>query len=462
MVTLLELATARLSRILAAILVAAHMLVSAVPAFAQRSVPIVRDAEIEALVADYAGPILEAAGLSGSGIEIVLVNDHRFNAFVAGRRIFIHTGALLTSETPNEIIGVIAHEVGHLAGGHQHRLRDQLARAQTMAVVAALLGIGAGVAAAASNQGDLAGAGVGLAMGGSEAARRSLLGYQRTEEATADRSAIEYLERTGQSGRGMLVTFQRMAGDMALAGVNVDPYQFSHPMPHDRIANLEELVKRSRFYDRKDPPVLQLRHDLARAKIAAYTAGQNAVARVFRKDPGGLPTFYADAINTYLHGNPRSALAKVDKLIASQPQNPYFHELKGEVLIKANRPREAAEAYGAAIKLAPPSGLLQVGHGQALLATGQPDLVRRAASELETGLTREPEYVNGYRFLAQAYGQLGEIGPAELATAEGHFHAGAYRDAKIFATRAQMKLKRGSPEWVRAQDIIEFHEPGKK
>jgi len=381
---------------------------------------------------------------------------------VAGRRIFIHTGALLTAETPNEIIGVIAHEVGHLAGGHQHRLRDQLARAQTMAVVATLLGIGAGVAAAASNQGDLAQAGMGLAMGGTEAARRSLLSYQRTEEITADRSAIEYLERTGQSGRGMLVTFQRMAGDLALAGVNVDPYQISHPMPRDRIANLEVLVKKSRFYDRTDSPELQLRHDLARAKIAAYTAGQNSIARVFRKNPGGLPVLYAEAINGYLYGNPRAALAKVDQLVASQPRNAYFHELRGEILIKANRPREAAEAYATAIKLARTSGLLEVGYGQALLATGQPDLVRRAASELESGLTREPEYVNGYRFLAQAYGQLGEIGPAELATAEGYFHSGAYRDAKIMAARAQMKLKRGSPEWIRAQDIIEFREPGRK
>ncbi|WP_034657924.1 M48 family metalloprotease [Chelativorans sp. J32] len=462
MVTLPRFVTVHFYRTIAALLAAAYIFVSVSPAAAQRGVPIVRDAEIEALVADYAGPILQAAGLSRSSIEIVLVNDHRFNAFVAGRRIFIHTGALLTAETPNEIIGVIAHEVAHLAGGHQHRLREQLARSQTMAVVATLLGIGAGVAAAASNQGDLAQAGVGLAMGGSEAARRSLLAYQRTEEITADRSAVAYLERTGQSGRGMLITFQRMAGDLALAGVNVDPYQVSHPMPRDRIANLEALVKKSRFYDRTDPPALQLRHDLARAKIAAYTAGRNAIPRVFRKDAGGLPVLYADAITSYLSGNPRNALSKVDQLIASQPRNGYFHELRGEILVKANRPREAAEAYATAMKLAPRSGLLEVGYGQALLATGQPDLVRRAATQLESGLTREPSYVNGYRFLAQAYGQLGEIGPAELATAEGYFHSGAYRDAKVMAARAQMKLKRGSPEWVRAQDIIEFREPGRK
>src|SRR5690606_19965683 len=181
----------------------------------------------------------------------VLVNDSSFNAFVAGRRIFIHTGALLLAETPNEIIGVLAHEIGHLAGGHQHRLREQLARAQTMAVVAAILGVGVGVAGAASDTAGLAQAGTGFMMGGAEMARRSLLGYQRTEEVTADRSAIEYLNKTKQSGRGMLKTFERMGRDLALSGVNVDPYQVSHPMPRDRIANLQELVHKSPYFEHR-------------------------------------------------------------------------------------------------------------------------------------------------------------------------------------------------------------------
>ena len=180
---------ARLPRLISSVLLA-FALVGASAAHAQR-VQVVRDAEIEALVADYARPILQAAGLSRSGIEIILVNNNSFNAFVAGRRIFIDTGALLQTETPNEIIGVLAHEIAHLAGGHQHRLREQLARAQTMAVVAMLVGMGAGVAGAANDIGGLAQAGGGLAMGGAEMARRSLLGYQRTEETTADRSAIE-------------------------------------------------------------------------------------------------------------------------------------------------------------------------------------------------------------------------------------------------------------------------------
>jgi predicted Zn-dependent protease len=427
---------------------------------AAASVPIVRDAEIEALVGEYARPIFEVAGLSKSGIEIVLVNDPGFNAFVAGRRIFINMGALMLSETPNEIIGVIAHEVGHLAGGHQERLRQQLARAQTMAIVALALGIGATVAGAATDSRGLASAGGGIAMGGAEMARRGLLSYQRGEEATADRSAITYLEATGQSAKGMLITFEHFATALSLSGTRMDPYLTSHPMPRDRIANLEELARSSRFYDKADSASLQARHDMMRAKIAVYTGGAGGAKKLFRKNPTTVGAAYGDAVATYLFGNPKSALAKANALAEANPKNPYFQELRGDVLMKANRPDQASEAYAKAVRLDPAkSGLLQIAYGQSLLVSGKP---KEAVGALRKGLDREKEFVNGYRFLAQAYGQLGEIAAAELATAEGHFYSGAYKDAKIFAARAQQKAKRGSPLWVRAQDIINFKQPGKK
>jgi predicted Zn-dependent protease len=432
-------------------------------ALAQASLPIVRDAEIEALVRDYARPILKVSGLSKSGIDIILVNDTRFNAFVAGRRMFINTGALLQAETPNEIIGVIAHEAGHIAGGHQERLRDQLARAQTMAVVAGLLGIGAVVAGAAADSKEVAQAGGGLAAGGGELARRGLLGYQRTEEITADRSAITYLEATGQSAKGMLKTFERFQSALSLSGARVDPYQVSHPMPRERIANLEQLAMNSPYYDKADSPTLQQRHDMMRAKIAVYMQGQSAAARLFRKNPQGLPAQYGDAMATYMYGNPRSALGKADALIRAQPNNPYFHELRGDILMKANRPADAVGAYRTAVKLDPvDSGILPISLGQALLAVGDPASLKQAVAEIKKGLQRDRENTAGYRYLAQAYGQLGDIPEAELATAEGHFYRGAYQDAKIFAARAQQRFKRGEPGWVRAQDIINYKIQRKK
>lgn len=445
------------------VLLALLMLLSApLAALAQSNVSVVRDAEIEALVRDYARPIFKAAGLSKSGIDIILVNDPSFNAFVAGRRMFINTGALLQAETPNEIIGVIAHEAGHIAGGHQQRLRQKLEQLQTVAILATLLGAGAAVAGAATDTGGLGQAGAGLVMGGSEFARRSLLEYQRGEEVTADRSAVKYLEATGQSAKGMLRTFQRFQSALSLSGTRVDPYQVSHPMPRERIANLETLAHASPYFDKADPADLQIRHDMMRAKIAVYTQGQSAAKRLFRKDPQGLPAQYGDAHATYLYGSPASAVKKADALIKLQPKNPYFHELRGDILLRANKPAEAAKSYARAVDLDPTnSGILTIAYGQALLNTGKEAALKQAVVQLQKGLERDKENFNGYTYLAQAYGQLGEVADAELATAEGYFYSGGYKDAKIFAARAQTKMKRGSPGWTRAQDIINFKIPKK-
>lgn len=454
---------ARTARAFATLALAAMVaMAGSVDAFAQ-NVPVVRDAEIEALVRDYARPIFKAAGLSGDAINIVLVNDQSFNAFVAGRRMFINTGALMTAETPNEIIGVIAHEAGHIAGGHQQKLREQLERAKTMAILATLLGAGAMVAGATSNSRGLAGAGMGVMAGGGEMAQRSILAYQRTEEMTADRSAIAYLNATGQSGMGMLKTFGRFQNALSLSGAQVDPYRISHPMPQERIANLEVLVKQSPYVDKVDPPALQQRHDMMRIKIAAYMQGQAAASRLMRKNPGSLASRYGDAQMTYLFGNLASALTKTNALIKEQPKNPYFQELRGDILMKANRPKDAADAYAKAVSLDPArSGLLPVSYGQALMAIGTEDSLKKAVAQINTGLGRDRENADGYRYLAQAYGELGNIPAAELATAEGHFYSGDYKNAKIFAMRAQQSMKRGEPGWLRAQDIINYAPSGKK
>ena len=455
-------AMARVARSFATLLLGIAVATAGTVVARAQNVPIVRDAEIEALVRDYARPIFKAAGLSNSGIEIVLVNDTSFNAFVAGRRLFINTGALMQAETPNEIIGVIAHECGHLAGGHQQRLRDQLERAKTMAIVAGLLGAGALAAGAATNSKGLAGAGMGLAAGGGEMAQRSLLTYQRGEEMTADRSAITYLNATGQSGAGMLKTFQRFQSALSLSGAQVDPYRISHPMPQERIANLKTLVEQSPYHDKTDSADLQQRHDMMRIKIAVFTQGQGGLSRISRKKLDPLAVAYGDAMTNYLYGNPSSGLSKTDSLIKSRPKNPYFQELRGDILMKANKPADAAAAYARAVSLDPAkSGLLPVSYGQALMAVGTPDSLKKAVTQISAGLERDRENLAGYRYLAQAYGELGDIAKAELATAEGYFYGGAYKDAKIFAMRAQKAMKRGEPGWLRAQDIINYGQSGK-
>ena len=196
---------------------------------------------------------------------------------------------------------------------------------------------------------------------------------------------------------------------------------------------------------------------MMRAKIAVYTQGQAAASRLFAQEPGSLAAQYGDAQASYLYGNLAAALAKADALIKAQPKNAYFQELRGDILMKANRPKDAAEAYANAVRLDPArSGMLPVSYGQALMAVGTPEFPEKGSGADQQGSRARPRKRVGYRYLAQAYGELGNIPEAELATAEGHFYSGAYKDAKIFAMRAQMKMKRGEPGWIRAQDIINY------
>jgi predicted Zn-dependent protease len=422
---------------------------------AQTRVAVVRDAEIEALLQDYARPIFAAAGLTSQNIEIVLVNNRSFNAFVDGRRIFINTGALLLAETPGEIIGVLAHEAGHIAGGHQARLREQIARSQVLGVVGGLLGIGAVAAGSLSGSSGTAQAGAGLATASGSVAQRSLLNYRRGEEMNADQAAIRYLDATGQSGVGMLATFRRFQQGLALAGIQADPYELSHPLPRERIAMLEQLVTQSPYVNAPTPPVLQMRHDLMRGKIAANVGGQSAVDRAFNGNRSNIGWRYGEAIATHLAGAPGVALQKIDALIAEQPNNAYFHEVRGEILLGTQRERDAAASFEQATRLdSSNSGLIRAQRGFALSNSGDAGSLDQAIADLRAAISADPRNFNAYRQLAQAYDRAGDIANAELTIAEGHFHAGNRRDALVFAARAQQKFQQGTPGWIRANDIL--------
>lgn len=447
--------TRRLGRLVTAATAAVVSVSLALPAFAQGRVAVVRDAEIETLLKEYATPVLKAAGLQASRVQIILVNDPGFNAFVDGERMFINTGALSAATVPNEIIGVIAHEAGHLAGGHQQRLREQIAAAQTMAIVGGLLGIGAMAAGSIAGSDGGAQAGGALITATPTLVQRNLLSYRRSEEMNADQAAARYLNATGQSIKGMLTTFERFSQSLSLSGVQVDQYQISHPLPRERIALLEELARKSKYFDAKDPKRLNDRHQLMRAKIAAYSGGAAAVARLFSKDRGSLAARYGDAIATDLSGNSAASLKKLDALIREQPNNTYFHEFRGEVLVKLRKTDEAIKAFARAVKLdRSNSPLIRARHGFALVASGNPANMNRAIQELRVAIQAEPDNFAAYRHLSQAYGQTGDIANAELAMAEGNFRAGNTREAKVFAARALPKLPKGSPGAIRANDIL--------
>jgi predicted Zn-dependent protease len=427
------------------------------PSAAQRrGPPLIRDSEIEQLLRDYTQPILKVAGLAQQNISIVIINDRSFNAFVAdGRRIFINAGTLMDSETPNEVIGVLAHETGHIAGGHLSRLREQLAQATTQSVIAMLLGLGAIVAASRSGSAN-AGQGAAAAIQAPQAMiQNNLLAYVRTQEDSADRAGVKFLNATHQSAKGMHDSFKRLADQMMYSARFVDPYLQSHPMPAERVRALQELARSSPYWDNKDPPALQARHDLMRAKLFGFIDRPDSVARRYPFTDNSLPARYARAIAAY-RMNAAGAIGMIDGLIQSSPQDPYFYELKGQALLEAGKPAEAIPPLRKAVQLAPNPSLIQIMLGQALLATNDNAHAVEAVALLETALRREPESSDAYTQIAMAYGRKGDLARADLASAQSAFMRGDLKTARQLAARAKTRFPIGSPGWVKADDIASY------
>jgi predicted Zn-dependent protease len=298
--------------------------------------------------------------------------------------------------------------------------------------------------------------GAGAISMGSTVAERTLLSYKRAQELAADRAALSYLNATRQSARGMVDTFRGFADQQLFSAQYADPYAQSHPMARDRLAQLETSALESPYWDATDPPTLQLRHDMMRAKLAAFIEGPSAVARRYPRSDESLPAQYARAIVAYRTGGTRAAVKAIDALIARVPSYSYFHELKGQALLEAGKAREAIDPLRQAVALAPRPGLIRIMLGGAELAAGSID---QAVEDLRAGLKQEPLASIGYRQLAMAYQQQGKVADAELASAEGALIEGDIKTAKNFARRAQAKFSVGSPGWLQADDIINYEGP---
>ena len=426
-----------------------------------RGMPIIRDTEIENLLRDYAAPILHAAGLAKQNVKVVVLNERSFNAFVMdGRHIFINAGALFDAKTPNEVIGVFAHETGHLAGGHLMRMREEMSRAQTASIVAMLLGVGAMVAG--SRSGGAAGNVGAVAIGAPQSMiMRTLLAYVRTQEDQADHAGVKFLTETHQSPKGMLELFKRLANESLFNSRNVDPYLQTHPLPAERVATLEKIAHASPYFDVKDAPALQHRHDMMRAKLAGFLERPETVARRFPPSDQSLPARYARAISAYRHSDLRSAVPQIDALIQAEPGNPYFYELKGQALLEGAKPAEAVAPLRHAAQLSNNAPLISVMLAQAMLESKAADSGAPAVALLQSASARDPEVPGIYRLLAQGYARQKDYAHADLASAQDAAEKGDIATAKQLASRAKTTLPVGSPAWVRADDITNLKPPKK-
>jgi len=448
------------SRVIA-LMTATAVALGSLPAWAQNGsnagIPQIRDAEIEQLLRDYYAPIEKAAGLSNQNVKVVIINDRAFNAFVMdAHHVFVNAGALMEAETPNQLIGVFSHETGHIVGGHLAKMRQELANAQTAAIIAMLLGIGAVVAGARSNNADMANVGGAVFTGPQSYIQNSLLAYQRAQEEQADRAGVRFLTMTGQSAKGMYDTFKRFAYESLYSSRLANPYMQNHPMPQERMDALAELVKTS-YWDKKDPPELQFRHDMMRAKMYGFMDRPDAVLRRYPMSNTSLPARYARAISAYRFNDLHDAIADIDSLIASMPNNPYFYELKGQALLESGHPAEAIPSLRRAVQLAPDPALIQITLAQALIAMNNVKLSDEAITMLHAALIKEPESADGYLQLAMAYARKNDLADADLASAQAAFARGDNKTARELASRAKEGFPIGSPGWVRADDIVAFN-----
>ena len=444
---------------MAAIAVAALLLLTgSALALAQSSGPrLIRDAEIEGLMRLYTRPIFKVAGINPKSVKVYLIADPRINAFVAGgQRIFVHTGLITQAKTPNEVIGVLAHETGHIAGGHLARMGVELERASITSIIGMLAGIAAVAGGIASGNEEAAKAGQGVMVGTQGLAQRNFFAYQRGMESSADQAALRYLAATGQSATGMISLFDKLSRQAIATLRNVDPYILSHPMPLERIRNLENAARKAPGFDRTDPPELVLRHELAQAKLMGFMESAQAVMRRYPRTDMSLPARYARAIASFRRGDIANAMPVIDSLVEDLPQNPYFWELKGQALLENGRALEAVAPLQEAVRLLPNNGLIQLLLAQALIDTESKSNALAALKLLHKAQRSEGELPAIFKYMARAYGLTGELGKAELATAEAAMLQGDKELALQKAKLAQGRFKTGTPEWTRANDILNF------
>lgn len=416
----------------------------------------IRDTELENTIRGYATPIFQAAGLDPGAVRIYLVNDRQINAFVAGgQNLFINTGLLMQSEDASQVIGVIAHEAGHISGGHLVRVHDALARGTAESILAMVLGTAAMVAGAPE-------VGAAVMSGGQNVALRNFLQYSRTQEGAADAAAMRFLDQTQQSARGLLSFFEVLAGQELLVTSRQDPYLRTHPLTQDRIEALSAFVARSPYSDRPPRPEFQEQHRRMLAKLHAFLDDPAVTRRRYPDDDQSLPARYARAVLLHRSARLQDALREIDRLIAEHPDDPYFNELRGQILFESGRPKEALPSYQRAVELLPDAPLLRIDLARVQMATNEAELLPQATTNLRTALRAEPNRPFVWRQLAIALGRQGQKGESSLALAEEAMLLDKRSEARFHAGRAVQDLPSGSPGWLQAQDILQAADNAEK
>lgn len=412
------------------------------------AVGLIRDTEVENTIRIFGTPLLEAAGLDPQAFEVHIVNDKSLNAFVAGgQKMFLHTGLLLRAQSAQQVIGVMAHETGHIAGGHLARLQQAFEDASNEAIIATVLGVAAGVLAKRSDVGTA------VVMGGQDIALKNLMTFSRGQESAADQAGVSFLNKTQQSARGIL-EFMEILGQQELWMVErQDPYVRTHPVSQERITFLREQVEKSPYSDIPAPPEYTLMFRRMQAKLYAFIEAPVRTLSRYKADDPSVEARMARAIAYYRRADLANALPLIDGLIKEYPKDAYFYELKGQFLFENGRIAEARNEIEKAARLNPSAPLILISLAQAQLEMNDDALLADASKNLQQALNKEKDNALAWRLLSVAYGRNGNQGMTAYAMAEYALLSGKLQEASYHADHADKLLPRGSPAWLAVQDL---------
>ena len=422
-----------------------------------KGIRFIRDAEIERTIRIFATPVFEAAGLDPTAVKVYIVNDNGINAFVAGgQKLFINSGLLKQSDNAGQAIGVIAHEAGHIAGGHLIRTHEALSNASAKSILGYVLG---GAAAIATGRGDLASA---IILGGQHIGARAFLKYSRGQEAAADQAAMTYLDEIGASSKGLSEFFDKLAGQELLSVGRQSAYVRTHPLSRDRIAAVEDHVQKSPYTSKALPERYEILMNRMRGKLRGFTDSIVQTLRRYPKTDQSVEARYARAIAYYRRPDLDRALPLIDSLLAEAPDDPFFLELKGQMLFENGRLTEALDPYEKAVRNYPSSGLLRADLARVQIELGDPAYLEDAIGHLRVASRVEPNRAFNWRLLAIAQGRSGDTAGSALSLAHEALLQGRKPDARFHAGKAEGLFPRGSPGWLQAEDILNATRKKKK
>ncbi|MBV9991542.1 MAG: M48 family metalloprotease [Alphaproteobacteria bacterium] len=417
-----------------------------------QGIPLLQDTETERTLRSYEDPILKAAGLDPNAVKMYIVNDQSLNAFAAeGQNIFVNAGLFIQLRTPNELKGVLAHETGHIAGGHLSRGSDAIRKAS----IPMLLSLAAAIAAAVAGAGQ---ASTALIMGGQTLAQAQFNQFSRAQEATADQMGQKYLRDTHQSGEGMVHVFERMADERARATAHPDQYASDHPADRDRVMSLQTVADSSPYANVTDTPEEQHEFDMIKAKVIGYLKPVPDVLALYPPKNQSKPARYARAMAYMRQPQLKLALAEIESLVKEEPNNPYFYEMLGQIYVQMSHPEQGIAPYQKSVDILPDAPELRVALATAQLATENKGLAQPAVDNLKIALQQNDDDPFAWYEAAKGYSALGNEPMADLATAERYYAASDARTL-VFAQRAMKQLPEGSADWQRASDIVAIVTP---